>query len=69
MDIIKLIKELRGELQHVEQAILAFEQVAEGGGAKRRGRPPKWLVEARKQEAVPPVSKRKTARASSKATA
>ena len=42
MDIGKMIAELRAEREQIEHAILALERIARGG-AKRRGRPPKWM--------------------------
>jgi hypothetical protein len=42
MDIIKMLQELRSEREQIEEAILALERLARGGG-KRRGRPPKWM--------------------------
>jgi hypothetical protein len=50
MDLIKLIADLRVELKQVEQTIQTLEAMA-GGDGKRRGRPPKWLTEARQREA------------------
>jgi hypothetical protein len=49
MDIIKMIAELRSERERIEQAILVVERLARGQG-KRRGRPPKWMSEAKGQE-------------------
>jgi hypothetical protein len=43
MDIIHMLSELRAEHQQIEEAILALQRVATGGGGKRRGRPPKWM--------------------------
>lgn len=40
-----MLSELRSELQHIEEAILVVQRLA-AGGAKRRGRPPKWMAEA-----------------------
>jgi hypothetical protein len=37
-----MLSELRSELQHIEEAILVVQRLA-AGGAKRRGRPPKWM--------------------------
>ena len=39
MDINKVLKELRSQKEEIERAISAIERV----GAKRRGRPPKWM--------------------------
>jgi hypothetical protein len=43
MDILKMLTELRGEREHIEQAILVLERLAAGARGKRRGRPPKWM--------------------------
>ena len=43
-----MISELYEERERLEQAIAALEQVASKGG-RRRGRPPKWLTQARKR--------------------
>jgi hypothetical protein len=45
MDTAKLLVELRQELQNLNNAILALERLARGGG-KRRGRPPAWVKDA-----------------------
>jgi hypothetical protein len=42
MDVLKMLKELRGERENVEEAIVTLERLARGQG-KRRGRPPKWM--------------------------
>lgn len=57
MDITTLIAELRAELQQIDEAILALQRLGLSG-AKRRGRPPKWLVETKAAEA-PPAGKKK----------
>lgn len=48
MDVAKILEDLRREREQIEEAILTLERLAEGRG-KRRGRPPRWLVEARKR--------------------
>ena len=50
MDAEKILRELRAELEVIDQAIAAMERLAKTHGRKRRGRPPKWLVEARKAQ-------------------
>jgi hypothetical protein len=45
-DILKMLSDLRTERTQIEEAILALERLATGQG-KRRGRPPKWIAEAR----------------------
>jgi hypothetical protein len=49
MDVTKILEELRQEREQIEAAILSLEQLASGRG-RRRGRPPRWMVEARKRE-------------------
>jgi hypothetical protein len=48
MDVAKILEDLKREREQIEEAILTLERLAEGRG-KRRGRPPRWLVEARKR--------------------
>jgi hypothetical protein len=57
MDVTKIIEDLRRERAQIEEAILTLERLAEGRG-KRRGRPPRWLADARKR-GRPPGSKNK----------
>jgi len=52
MDVTKILAELRMEREQLEEAILSLERLAEGRG-KRRGRPPKWMAEAKKRTRVP----------------
>jgi hypothetical protein len=42
MDIYKMLAELRGEREQVEEAILTLERLARSRG-HRRGRPPSWV--------------------------
>lgn len=49
MDLTKILAELRQELAHVNAAILSLEQLQKG--ARRRGRPPRWMTEIRQAEA------------------
>ena len=46
-----MIAELRSERERIEQAILLVERLARGQG-KRRGRPPKWMSEAKGQDSA-----------------
>ena len=55
MDITTILEELRQERDQLSQAILSVERLALGG-AKRRGRPPAWMVSAKSSEL--PVKKR-----------
>jgi hypothetical protein len=48
VDVQKILSELRQEREQVEEAILSLER--RGAGGKRRGRPPKWMVESRKEQ-------------------
>ena len=51
MDVEKILRQLYEERARVENAILALE-LLEAGSRKRRGRPPKWIVEARRRAAA-----------------
>jgi hypothetical protein len=59
MDIVKMLSDLRSERQRLQEAILAIERLA-AGGAKRRGRPPKWMSNLASMETslVEPAPKR-----------
>ena len=46
MDMNKILAELLAERTQIEEAILVLERIASGQG-RRRGRPPKWMVEIR----------------------
>jgi hypothetical protein len=48
MDVSKILDELRREREQLEEAILSLERLARGRG-RRRGRPPSWMVEAKKR--------------------
>jgi hypothetical protein len=48
MDVTKILDELRQEREQLEEAILSLERLARGRG-RRRGRPPSWMVEAKKR--------------------
>ena len=48
MDVTKILEELRQEREQLEEAILSLERLARGRG-RRRGRPPSWMVEAKKR--------------------
>ncbi len=50
MDVNKILEELRFDRDLIEDAILNLERLR-ASGAKRRGRPPKWLQEARSRQA------------------
>ncbi len=51
MDIQKIIEQLRAEHAALSEAILALERLA-ANGQKRRGRPPKWMAEAKPARGV-----------------
>ena len=67
MDVGKILAELKDERQQIEEAILSLERLARGRG-KRRGRPPSWMVEAKKR-GRPAGSKNRTAGPKSTSTA
>lgn len=46
MDINRILEELRQEREAIDEVILLLERV-EAGRTKRRGRPPRWLQEAK----------------------
>ena len=48
LDVTKILEELRQEREQLEEAILSLERLARGRG-RRRGRPPSWMVEAKKR--------------------
>jgi hypothetical protein len=48
VDVTKILEELRQEREQLEEAILSLERLARGRG-RRRGRPPSWMVEAKKR--------------------
>ena len=54
-----MLSDLRSERERLQEAILAIERLAAGGG-KRRGRPPKWMSNLNSTEASPsqPTPKR-----------
>lgn len=65
MNVSTLLDELKEQRARLDEAILAFERIAVGG-AKRRGRPPAWLLASKNEAPVkrrgrPPGSKNKTA--------
>jgi len=63
MDVMKMLKEMRGERENLEAAIITLERLARGQG-KRRGRPPLWMSKARKgpgRVGRPPKADAKTA--------
>jgi len=47
MDIHSILAELRSEKDRLEEAILTIERLAVGSLTKRRGRPPKWMTDAK----------------------
>ena len=46
MDIDKILADLRLERMQIEEAILSLERLGQDR-VRRRGRPPKWMAEAR----------------------
>ncbi len=55
MDISKALAELREQRDKLDRVIVAVEDYARGG-AKRRGRPPKWMQQQPKRRGRPPGS-------------
>lgn len=58
MDVAKILADLRQEREQIEEAILSLERLASGRG-RRRGRPPRWMAEAKKR-GRPPAKKGKS---------
>ena len=58
MDVLKMLAELRAERQLVEEGIMVLERLARGG-AKRRGRPPKWMSAHEESTSLAPPLKPK----------
>ena len=58
MDAHKILNELYQERQRLDEAILALEQLATNA-PRKRGRPPKWLSDARKMAKNPKKGKGK----------
>jgi hypothetical protein len=48
MDVDKILADLRIERMQIEEAILSLERLGKDR-VKRRGRPPKWMAEAKKR--------------------
>jgi hypothetical protein len=48
MDVDKILADLRLERMQIEEAILSLERLGQDR-VKRRGRPPKWMAEAKKR--------------------
>ena len=67
MDVTKMLTELRQERESIEEAILVLERLARGRG-RRRGRPPAWLMEARKRTSGKAPGRGKAAAAKSSAS-
>jgi len=58
MDLTGIINQLRQERDAITESILALESLHAGSGP-RRGRPPKWMVEARAAETSAAPAKRR----------
>lgn len=56
MDVTKILADLRQEKDQLEEAIMSLERLARGRG-KRRGRPPAWLTEMKKERPATPKGK------------
>ena len=57
MDVSKVLKELHAERERIDASIASLQRLALALGQKRRGRPPKRIVEARKKAATAPTAK------------
>jgi hypothetical protein len=55
MDIAKMLEDLRARRDQIEDVMLALARLNTG---ERRGRPPKWLAEAKKQDSSPEIPKK-----------
>jgi len=53
-----MLSELRSQKDHIDEAILVLQRLA-SSGAKRRGRPPKWMASAELPGATVAVPQRK----------
>ena len=51
MDVVRMLEELKREREAIEEAILTLERLAKGQ-IRRRGRPPGWMRELNKSQAV-----------------
>jgi hypothetical protein len=51
MDVHKILAELYQEREQIDAALAALDRIAGTTGQRRRGRPPKWLKEARGETA------------------
>lgn len=60
MDLSKVLEQLRKELAHLDAAILSLERLQ--AKARRRGRPPKMLVDLGKAHPSPRTVARRQAR-------
>jgi hypothetical protein len=62
MDVSKILRELREERTHIQEAILTLERLA-AGQRRRRGRPPAWMSPqpAAKPKGRPPGPRNKAA--------
>jgi hypothetical protein len=56
MDLNRMLTELREQRERLNRVIMAVEDYARVDGPRRRGRPPKWMTQA-KRRGRPPGSK------------
>jgi hypothetical protein len=61
MDFNAMLSQLKNELELLNSAIFAIERLA-GSSGKRRGRPPKWMSEAKGEEAEPEAARSRKSR-------
>jgi len=57
MDIEAVLKQLRDEHTRIQEAIASLERLG-ASGVRRRGRPPKWLQEAKHRDEAPAPKRR-----------
>jgi hypothetical protein len=55
VDVAKMLDDLRARRDQIEDVMLALTRLNTG---ERRGRPPKWLAEAKKQDPAQEVPKK-----------
>jgi hypothetical protein len=61
MDLPKILMKLHEELANLNVTILTLEQM-EATTTRRRGRPPKWLIEAKRSSGSKPLRRSRGAR-------
>jgi hypothetical protein len=64
MDFREILQQLREERAQIGEAIIALERIQLDRG-RRRGRPPKWMQEAKSNLPAPPKRRERPANQSS----